>query len=505
MLRLGLRLAVAGGREAIARLALIAIAVAIGVTLLLTTFSAVNALSAQNDRYSWLMTGYPATDAPVVTHVDPSSKVDPLWWKLREDYFQGSIIGRVDVAATGPGSPVPPGIPALPAAGEFYASPAMAKLLRTTPADQLGNRYPGKQVGVVGPEALPAPDTLLIVVGRDPVELALEGGDQVAAISTTSPAECTSGCIAVLGTDSNGMTVVLSVVAAALLFPVLIFIGGATRLSAARREQRFAAMRLVGATPRQVAQLATVESTVAATLGVLLGFGLFFLLRPAIAHIPFTGEGLFPGDLSLTLKNVLVVGLGVPLAAAIVARLALRRVVISPLGVSRRVTPPPPRAWRLIPGAAGIAWLAYLAYFSDIGTSKNSNMQAYAYLLGVFLVMIGLVMAGPRLTMIGARVTAKRTNRATGLIASRRLSDNPQSAFRAISGVVLAVFIASAAIGTITTIVAYHNGSASAADGAASARWAPPTTKRHRSRTARSTTSQPSAACRARPSSGVGR
>ena len=37
--------------------------------------------------------------------------------------------------------------------------------------------------------------------------------------------------------------------AAALLFPVLIFVGAATRLSAARREQRFAAMRLVGATP----------------------------------------------------------------------------------------------------------------------------------------------------------------------------------------------------------------------------------------------------------------
>ena len=40
---------------------------------------------------------------------------------------------------------------------------------------------------------------------------------------------------------------VLSVVAPALLMPVLIFIGTATRLSAARREQRFAAMRLVGA------------------------------------------------------------------------------------------------------------------------------------------------------------------------------------------------------------------------------------------------------------------
>ena len=36
---------------------------------------------------------------------------DPLWWLLRADYFDGQAIGRVDVAATGPDSPVPPGIP----------------------------------------------------------------------------------------------------------------------------------------------------------------------------------------------------------------------------------------------------------------------------------------------------------------------------------------------------------------------------------------------------------
>ena len=51
------------------------------------------------------------------------------------------------------------------------------------------------------------------------------------------------------GLNSNGIDLILSVVALALLLPVLIFIATATRLSAARREQRFAAMRLVGATP----------------------------------------------------------------------------------------------------------------------------------------------------------------------------------------------------------------------------------------------------------------
>ena len=62
MIRLGLRLAVAGGREAITRLALIAAAVAIGSGLLLTTLASTNAFRAQNERYAWLETGYPGAE-----------------------------------------------------------------------------------------------------------------------------------------------------------------------------------------------------------------------------------------------------------------------------------------------------------------------------------------------------------------------------------------------------------------------------------------------------------
>jgi hypothetical protein len=50
MIRLGLRLTLRGGREAAIRLALTAIAVALGVGLLLITLAGINALIAQNDR-----------------------------------------------------------------------------------------------------------------------------------------------------------------------------------------------------------------------------------------------------------------------------------------------------------------------------------------------------------------------------------------------------------------------------------------------------------------------
>src|SRR5262249_47907581 len=100
----------------------------------------------------------------------------------------------------------------------------------------------------------------------------------------------------------SSIDLILSVVALAILAPVLIFIATATRLSAARREERFAAMRLVGATRRQVSLLAATESTVAGILGVAAGVGVFFPLRIPGAGIPFIRPPLSPPELPLSVR-----------------------------------------------------------------------------------------------------------------------------------------------------------------------------------------------------------
>jgi hypothetical protein len=441
VIRLGLRLTLRGGREAATRLVLVAVAVTLGVGMLLTTLAGIHGVSHQNDRYAWLQTGSPGAQF--------STGGDPVWWRLTADTFSGEQIGRVDVAATGPRSDVPPGLDRLPGPGEVVASPALAELLRTTPADQLGDRYPGRLVGTIGPAGLPAPNSLLVVVGHSAAELSHQPGvDEVRGISTTPTSECNGPCYSI-GIDANGIALVLSVVTAALLFPVLIFIGSATRLSAARREQRFAALRLVGATPRQVATISTVESTVAAGVGVAVGFALFYALRPVLAPIPFTGAPFFAGDLSLRPLDILLVALGVPIAAAVVARVALRRVVVSPLGVTRRVTPPRPGAWRLIPLLVG---LAELTWFVVAGRPSTTNEQIYAYTGGILITMAGLVVAGPWLTLLGSRLMTRRADRPSTLVAGRRLSDDPRAGFRAISGLVLALFVGSIAFALITSI-----------------------------------------------------
>jgi len=110
--RLGLRLAFASGREAIVRLVAIAAAVALGVGVLLVSLAGINAVEAQSARTAWLNSStrnlHPRGD---------ESTADPLWAKANMDQYGTSVIERVDVAATGSRSPVPPGIPRLPGPG----------------------------------------------------------------------------------------------------------------------------------------------------------------------------------------------------------------------------------------------------------------------------------------------------------------------------------------------------------------------------------------------------
>ena len=465
---LGLRLAVNGGREAVTRLVILAVAVGLGVGLLLTAVAATNAVTSWNNRHAWFWTGTQWA-AP-----GPATGVAPLWWHPASDIYDGQTISRFDVAATGASSPVPPGLSHDPAPGTYYASPALAALLRSVPADQLADRYPGHLAGIIGDAALPSPNSLVIVVGRTPAQLATAVGSvKVTAIATTVPGN-PGGSVTIsparkghrpqfapnfnpnglkympadTGAPASGTDLILSVVALAILLPVLIFIGTATRLSAARREERFAAMRLVGATRTQVSVLAAVESTAAALLGVAAGFAIFFGLRIPVAGIPFVGQPFFPGELRLSLFDVIVVAVGVPVAAAVAARLALRRVNISPLGVTRRVTPKPPGVWRVVLLLLG---LAELGFWEAHGHPASIQGQIQAFVTSFALIIIGLFIAGPWLTMAAARLMARWTSRPGTLIAARRIGDDPRAAFRSVSGLVLALLVTTVATIAITT------------------------------------------------------
>jgi hypothetical protein len=430
-----------GGKEAALSVLVTAAAVALGVGLLLTALAGVNGLHTQTDRGAWLDTSVQASRSTSTSH--------QLWWLSSTDQFGNQAINRIDVAAAGPNAPVPPGIAHLPGPGEYYASPALSTLIASQPANELRDRFPGHQIGTMGAAALPSPNSLIIVIGHTTHQLShVPGAVEVGAIQRT-PASCYA-CQSTIGSGSV-LQFILAGGAVALLLPVLILIATASRLSAARREQRFAAMRLVGATPHQVSVVSAVEAVVAAVAGVAVGFALFFAFRPLLYHVPFTGVPFAQGDLSLHLIDIVLAVIGVPVAAVVSARLALRRVQISPLGVTRRAATRPPRIVRIIPLLAGIA---VLAYFDAAGKPSGNGSQLLELLVGFVLLVVGLVLAGPWFTTAGSRLMTKRANRPAMLLAGRRLLDNPKAAFRFISGLVVALFVASAAIGAFSSIAA---------------------------------------------------
>jgi hypothetical protein len=216
---------------------------------------------------------------------------------------------------------------------------------------------------------------------------------------------------------------------------MLVLISTATRLAADRREERFAALRLVGGTPGDIRTVAGVEAVLSAFLGAVLGTVIFLLVRPALAGAALVGTRYFESDLTPTVAGYVAMLVGVPIAAAVAALVSLRRVQISPLGVSRRATPKPPTFWRLVALVIGVGVFVF-----GLAKTTRDGIGGPAY-PGLILTMIGLVIAGPWLTAQAARLFGRLSSGSSALLASRRLADNPKGAFRAVSGLTLAVFL----------------------------------------------------------------
>jgi hypothetical protein len=433
MYRLGLRLTLNSGREPFVRLLVTAAAVAIGVVIMLSVLADFNAFKVTNNKPSW-----ESTQGLAVSR-DYASATSSELWNYSDDIYQGQTIERLDVAGLGPQAPVPPGVSRLPASGQYYASPALAALIRSVPADELGARFPGRLAGTIGQQALTGPDELVIYVGYQPAQLASRPATVLVHRIGDSPAKLVW---------THYFRDAFVVGAIAFLFPILILVGTATRLAAARREERYAALRLVGATSRQISVISSVDAVVSALVGVLAGIGIFLLLQPALADTAITSARYFADEVTPTTAGYLLVLIGVPAASAIAALVSLRRVRISPLGVSRRVTPPRPSAWRILPLVAGIVLFAMGAAMT------NSRRIGGPIFPGLIIVMIGLVVGGPWLTAEGARLFGRFAGGASSLLAARRLGDNPKAAFRSVSGLVLAVFLGTVLAGLLPAVEA---------------------------------------------------
>jgi hypothetical protein len=146
-----------------------------------------------------------------------------------------------------------------------------------------------------------------------------------------------------------------------LLIAVLGFLGQCARIGAVHRDRRLAALRLAGASARQVRRIAALETGLACLLGSALATAVSVVVLLSLWNAPT----------ALAWIGMALVGLGVPVLGATVGALALRRVVASPLGWVRRVRPRSGRGyWALLAGGALLVTLVALAAL----TSTSSGM-----------------------------------------------------------------------------------------------------------------------------------
>lgn len=439
MTRLAIRLSLAGGRETLARLAVTVVSIALGVALLLLSlgFEPATRQRAWRDAQRGQSLDEPTTDDPGHT------AAESLLIAQTDDHYLGRSLTVLHVASRSQRPPVPPGLPRVPKRGEVFVSPALGDLLASQGGGLLRDRFDGEVANVeIGRQALLSPWELVAWVGAEPdvVEAAARGR---AASDFPLPAPTTGWWQAKLPVR---LGIAIGVVG--LILPILVLVGVMTRLGAAQRERRLATLRLVGATPAQTRHVAVTESAIVAAIGSATGVLVFLAARPLAARIPVDGARWFASDFSPPLLAAAGVLIAVPVLAAASALLTMRKVKVSPLGIARRSATRAPSPSRLVVLVGGLIALASAALAAEQLPTGELVLLATA---GLAATIIGLPAAGPLLTGRIGGWLASRTRHAPVLLAARRLRADPSGAFRASSGVMIAVFVA-------TVFYGYSNG-----------------------------------------------
>jgi ABC-type antimicrobial peptide transport system permease subunit len=444
-----LKLAVAGSRSAYGRLAGIAGGVAAGVCVLLLLWGGANGLSARDDRGAWLReTGHPSVAAPPAEDPTTSRPGTPvpltadtvLMEANPVEVFRDQLISRRDVAALGSTTVKIPGIGAPPEPGYYFASPALQRLIESTPRDELGGRF-GTFAGTIDRAALPGPDSLIVVTGAPEAELRQNGRAFLVSDFTTNP----------YGGSSAAYNTVLSIGAIAVFFPVLLLISIVTGLGAAQRRERFATLRLIGASPQVVARIAAAETAVPSLIGAVLGAVLAIVLRPAVAQIPVNGTRMFAADLATGWVAAAVVVAVVVTASALVAAHRTARAGIGPLGVTRTVHEKTTTMWRTVPLLGGLAAMITAVLMIRV-LEVGHWLASPLLLLGFLLTLVGIVVIGPWLTRLVSRIGLRQARSASAVIAASRIHKTPVATFRSVSGLVIAVFVVSVFAGGASII-----------------------------------------------------
>jgi putative ABC transport system permease protein len=254
-----------------------------------------------------------------------------------------------------------------------------------------------------------------------------------------------------------GLTTFLGIAAAISAFVALAVIASAFGLSVAQRRRDLALLRIVGATPRQVARMVRAEAALVGVAGSALGCLLGVIWAPLLAGW-IASRGLSPAWFSVQLTPGAVPALviaflaGVAVAVASVLMAARRAGRIGPTEALREAAVEPARVspGRLLGGlgclAAGVATLAAVALLFPSATS-DAKTEAMI----VLLLVGGAVLLAPRLV---GPLTRPFGHGTAGMLIRAGVSAGPGRAAAAVVPALIAVGLSVSILGSSDTATA---------------------------------------------------
>jgi len=420
------------------RLCIIVFTVALGVGMLLSFSSVINGLNARSSRTEWKTAIKNAMKGASL----PVNGADPLIARLlystsgNLNMWQDQWINVTSLFSTGSTSLQFEGMPT-PDAGEYYVSPAVEAIMQENPSIDLGIRFGTKKIGLLPSEYLASPNSLEVVRGMSETEAYGFMNAQVSAVIYSLDTGNGNSYL-----FSGTLFFVFLIGAGILLFPIVMLLIIASQLGAAQREQRYAALRLIGATRSQITQIIAFESLIASFAGILLGSLGYFLARQPLSRMSFNGMQFWPEDLKINWVQFAVVFALTILSSQFTSWWGMRHVQISPLGVSRRQKlGGRPKATAIIPLILGL--VLFIGGWIFIPKDSASQGMLALLLIAIIVITVGIVVAGPWLTYQLARLFSKTTRNATVLLATKRITAQPGQIFLSVSGVIIALFAGS--------------------------------------------------------------
>lgn len=223
----------------------------------------------------------------------------------------------------------------------------------------------------------------------------------------------------------------LALVACVFVVPAIMsLVAQSAVLGASGRERRLATLRLLGLSNGAITRMTMIETGFQTLLGLAFGTILAIATSPFWALIHFDNEYLKAWDMLLPWWGYPLMWAIVMVLALVSSVIGLKRVLVSPLGVSKRDMPKALRWWRLVFFAVVVIGTVMVLQTVD---PANDGLQGTLFaVLSLFIFFSGVNVVSPFLVQVLAKISQVAPG-ATSFVATRRVATNPKEAWRRVS------------------------------------------------------------------------